>query len=139
MPAPPDVVFDIVAGPYLGKTPHSLADKLQVVERGSDLVVADHYTPILGGRFVVTTRETISFEPPHRIAFRLLSGPVAAVEEEYLLAGTDSGTEFTYRGTLASNLPFLGGWWARANARTWTAAVRASLDEVAAEAGRRYR
>lgn len=138
MPAPPNVVFDIIAAPYLGKTPRAMADKLRVIERGSDLVVADHYTPILGGRFVVTTRETVAFERPHRIAFRLLHGPVASVEEEYLLEASQSGTSFSYHGTLGSDLPIVGGWWARTNARTWTEVVRASLAEVTAEAQRRH-
>lgn len=139
IPAAPQVVFDVVAAPYLGKTPRAMADKLRVLQRGRDLVVADHYTPILGGRFIVTTRETVHFEPPGRVAFRLLSGPVAAVNEEYVLTATDAGTEFTYRGTLASNLPIIGQWWARTNARTWTAVVRASIEEISAEATRRHR
>jgi len=137
--APPAVVFDVIAAPYLDKTPRAMADKLRVLDRGSNLVVADHYTPILGGKFIVTTRETVYFEPPTRVTFRLLSGPVAAVDEEYVLAATDSGTTFTYQGTLASNLPILGAWWARTNARTWTAVVRASIEEIAAEATRRHR
>jgi hypothetical protein len=137
MAAPPEVVFDVIAAPYLGKTPRAIADKLQVIDRGSDLAVADHYTPILGGRFIVTTRETVAFQPPHRIGFRLLQGPVAAVEEEYLLQPAEAGTAFTYQGSLASDLPVLGGWWARVNARTWTDVVRQSLDDIAAEAARR--
>ena len=137
VPASPEVVFDVVAAPYLGKTPRAMADKLRVIDRGSDLVVADHFTPILGGRFVVTTRETVAFERPHRVAFRLLHGPVAFVDEEYLLDPAESGTAFTYQGTLGSNLPLLGGWWARTNAPTWTDVVRASVEEIAAEAVRR--
>lgn len=137
MPASPEIVFDVISAPYLGKTPRAMADKLRVIDRGSDLVVADHYTPIFGGRLVVTTRETVAFQRPHRIGFRLLHGPVAAVEEEYLLEPCEAGTAFTYQGTLASNLPILGGWWARLNARTWTEVVRQSLDGIAAEAVRR--
>jgi hypothetical protein len=137
MSAPPEIVFAVIAAPYLGKTPRAMADKLQVIDRGSDLVVADHYTPILGGRFIVTTRETVAFQRPHRIAFRLLHGPVAAVEEEYLLQPAEAGTAFTYQGTLASDLPVLGSWWSRTNARTWTDVVRRSLDDIAAEAARR--
>jgi hypothetical protein len=37
--APPDIVFDVIAGPYLLPTPRAMAGKLEVVERGSDLAV----------------------------------------------------------------------------------------------------
>jgi len=32
--APREIVFDVIAGPYLGRTPHALQEKLQVWERG---------------------------------------------------------------------------------------------------------
>jgi hypothetical protein len=38
--APPDTVFDVIAGPYLGRTPRATHDKLRVLERGSDMVLA---------------------------------------------------------------------------------------------------
>lgn len=133
-----ETVFDVIAAPYLGRTPRAMADKLHVVERGSDLVVADHFTPIVGGRFVVTTRETVGFDRPERIRFRLLSGPVANVTEEYRLTAIDSGTTLVYSGELASALPVLGSWWARTNATTWVEVVRRSLTDVRSEAERRW-
>ena len=33
--APPAVVFEVIASPYLGRTPRALSDKLEVWERGS--------------------------------------------------------------------------------------------------------
>jgi hypothetical protein len=33
--APQEIVFDVIAAPYLGRTPRALADKLQVWERGA--------------------------------------------------------------------------------------------------------
>jgi hypothetical protein len=47
--APRETVFDLIAGPYLDRTPRALADKVRVLERGSDMVLAAHFTP-LGGR-----------------------------------------------------------------------------------------
>jgi hypothetical protein len=32
LPAPPETVFDVIAGPYLGQTPHAMADELRVLE-----------------------------------------------------------------------------------------------------------
>jgi hypothetical protein len=34
---------------YLGRTPHALRGKLQVIERGADLVLAAHFTPVGAG------------------------------------------------------------------------------------------
>lgn len=42
--APCETVFDVVAAPYLGRTPRAMRSKLRVLERGSDLVLAAHYT-----------------------------------------------------------------------------------------------
>jgi hypothetical protein len=137
MAASPETVFDVIAAPYLGRVPRAMSDKLRVVERGRDLVVADHFTPLLGGRLIATTRETVAFEFPRRIAFRLLSGPVAGVQEEYLLEPAEDGTRFTYQGSLWSNLRVGAAPWARLNARTWTDVVSASLSDIATEAERR--
>ena len=59
MAASREVVFDVIAEPYLGRAPRALADKLRVLERGSDMVLAAHFTP-LGGRLglVAQTVET---------------------------------------------------------------------------------
>jgi len=72
--APREVVFDVIAGPYLGKTPRALADKLQVWERGSDMVLAAHFTQVKCG--ITTTLETVRFQRPDRIDFHLVRGPV---------------------------------------------------------------
>ena len=47
--APREVVFDVISGPYLERTPRALEAKLHVLERGSDLVLAAHFTHIPGG------------------------------------------------------------------------------------------
>ena len=77
MAAPREVVFDVIAEPYLGQAPRALADKLRVLERGSDMVLAAHFTP-LGGRLglVAQTVETVRFTRPERVDFRLVRGPV---------------------------------------------------------------
>ena len=71
--------------------------KLEVIERGSDLVLAAHHTPLALG-LKVTTVETVHFEPPDRISFRLVKGPVPHVVERYELQPHDGGTAFDYRG-----------------------------------------
>src|ERR671934_2217543 len=89
--APPEVVFDVIAAPYLGRTPRALRGKLEVIERGADLVLAAHFTRIAPG-LTVTTVETVRFERPTRISFRLVKGPVPHVLERYELRASQLGT-----------------------------------------------
>jgi polyketide cyclase/dehydrase/lipid transport protein len=134
--APPDVVFDVIAAPYLGRTPRALRGKLDVLERGADLVLAAHFTPLTPG-LTVTTVETVHFERPHRISFRLVKGPVPHVLEHYELRPTDTGTAFEYRGELGTDLWMLGAFWGAVVAPSWERTVATSLGAIRAEAERR--
>ena len=134
--APPDVVFDVIAAPYLDRTPRAMRAKLQVIERGSDLVLAAHFTPIAPG-LTVTTVETVRFERPHRISFRLVKGPVPHVLERYELRPSQTGTAFEYHGELGTDLWALGAWWGDRVAPSWEQTVAATLEGVRAEAERR--
>jgi hypothetical protein len=134
--APPDVVFDVIATPYLGRTPRALRGKLEVLERGSDLVLAAHFTPLAGG-LTVTTVETVRFERPHRVSFRLVKGPVPHVTERYELQPRDGGTALEYAGELGTDLWALGSWWGGIVAPSWERTVAGSLEPVRAEAERR--
>jgi uncharacterized protein YndB with AHSA1/START domain len=133
--APPETVFDVIAAPYLGRTPRAMRDKLDVWERGSDMALAAHMT--VTGRITTTTVETVRFERPHRISFRLLRGPVPHVAETYELSPVDGGTAFTYRGELGTDLWALGSWWGARVAAPWERAVAGSLEGIATEAERR--
>jgi hypothetical protein len=133
--APREVVFDVVAGPYLGKTPRALATKLRVLERGDDVVLAEHYTQAYG--LTATTVETVRFSRPELVHFRLVRGPVPHVVETFALHELDGETELEYRGELGTDLWALGRLWGAAVARRWEAAVEGSLDAVRAEAERR--
>lgn len=133
--APQDVVFDVIAGPYLGKTPRALADKLQVWERGSDMVLAAHFTHVRCG--ITTTLETVRFQRPDRIDFRLVRGPVPHLAESFQLTANDHDTELRWQGELGTDLWAIGAWWGERVARSWTHAVQTSLRQLAAEAERR--
>ena len=132
--APRELVFDLIAAPYLGRTSRALQQKLRVWERGSDMVLAAHFTTV--DARVTTTVETVRFEPPERVVFRLVRGPVPHVTESFNLAEVESGTELTWTGELGTDLWSLGAWWGRHVARSWTNAVQASLQQIAAEAER---
>jgi len=134
--APREVVFDVISDPYLGRTPRAMQAKLHVLERGSDLVLAAHFTPIPGG-LVATTVETVRFDRPRSISFRLVRGPVPYVTETFELREHDAGTEFIYSGEMGTDLWGLGRWWSGVVAPTWERAVEQSVASIKAEAERR--
>jgi hypothetical protein len=133
--APRNVVFEVIATPYLGRTPRAMADKLEVWERGSDLVLAAHFTAVKCG--TTTTLETVRFQPRDRIDFRLVRGPVPHLTESFLLSASDAGTELRWQGELGTDLWAVGAWWGHRVALAWTRAVQGSLREITAEAERR--
>jgi hypothetical protein len=130
-----EVVFDVIAGPYLGRTPRALEDKLEVWERSSDMVLAAHFTQLRCG--IATTLETVRFERPERIHFRVVRGPVPHVVESYVLDEREQGTRLTWSGELGTDFWAVGAWWGDRVARAWDRAVRTSLEAVVAESERR--
>lgn len=135
--APRDVVFDVIAAPYLSRTPRALGSKLEVLERGQDVVLAAHYTRAYG--LTAPTVETVRFERPERVRFRLVRGPVPYVTETFDLREANGGTELEYTGELGTDLWVLGRLWGVAVARTWEKTVASSVAGVKAEAERRAR
>jgi hypothetical protein len=140
MAAPRELVFDVIAEPYLGRAPKALADKLRVLERGSDMVLAAHFTP-LGGRLglVAQTVETVRFTRPERVDFRLVRGPVPHVVEAFVLTeqASAASTRLAYDGEIGADLWGPGQRWCELVARRWEQTVAASLAAVKAEAERR--
>src|SRR5687768_7126196 len=140
MAAPREVVFDVIAQPYQGRAPRVLADKLRVLERGSDMVLAAHFTP-LGGRLglVAHTVETVRFTRPERVEFRLVRGPVPHIVEAFVLSeqADGAGTRLAYQGEIGADLWRVGQRWCELVARRWEQTVAASLAAIKAEAERR--
>lgn len=134
--APRETVFDVIAAPYLARTPRAMREELEVLERGSDMVVAAHFTRLRPG-LTVTTVESVRFERPERIAFRLLRGPVPHVLETFEFRATEVATELEYRGELGTDLWRAGRWWGDLVARSWERKVSDSLSNIRAEAERR--
>jgi hypothetical protein len=137
--APAATVFDVIAAPYLGRTPRAMASKLQVLQRGTDMVLAEHYTPVHRGRLTAATLETVTFDRPHLIGFRLVRGPVPYITEQFALTGHDGGTRLDYSGELGTDFGVAGQWWAGRVAAAWEAAARSSFRGIQAEAERRVR
>lgn len=134
--APRDTVFDVIAAPYLDRTPRAMAAELDVLERGTDMVVAAHRTPI-GWGMVTTTVESVHFVRPATVSFRLLRGPVPHVVEQFALAEDPGGTRLDYTGELATDFGSPGARWGEVVARRWVSTVTESLERIRVEAERR--
>jgi hypothetical protein len=125
-----ELVFDVIAAPYLGSPPPSVAEKIQVLERSEEMVLAAHRTSI-GVGLVATTVETVRFERPGAVHFRLLRGPVPHVIERFELIEEGNTTLFHYEGELGADLWVAGRWWGDRVAQRWDEAVRESVVEIA--------
>ncbi|NUP76568.1 MAG: SRPBCC family protein [Nonomuraea sp.] len=139
--APRDVVYEVATGPYAERQPRAMHAKVQVLERGDGMVLAAHRTAV-GGGLVAVTLETVTFDPPVRVGFRLVRGPVPFVVETFELredAGTGDGTRLTYTGELGTDLGPLGELWGDLVARSWVATVEAALEGIRLESERRAR
>ena len=139
--APRDVVYDVATTPYAERRPRAMQEKVQILERGDGMVLAAHRTPV-GGGLVAVTVETVTFDPPARIRFRLVRGPVPYVAETLELredAATGNGTRLTYTGELGTDLGRPGELWGDLVARRWVATVAASLEIIRVESERRAR
>jgi hypothetical protein len=134
--APRELVFEIIAQPYLGRPTRAQQDKVRILDRGTDMVLAAHFTPV-GRRLRAQTVETVRFTRPERVDFRLVRGPVPHVIEEFVLTETPSATRLTYRGEMAADLWRLGQAWSALVARRWEHAVADTLASIATEAERR--
>jgi hypothetical protein len=133
-----DVVFDILSEPYLGRQTRAVAAKIHILERGTDMVLAAHRTPVRG-RLVATTVETVRFTRPDRIDFRLTRGPVPHVVEQFLLTARGNGTRLDYTGELGTDLWAAGARWGDLVADPWQRTVETTFAAVKAEAERRAR
>lgn len=133
--ADPAIVYQLLTQPYLGRTTRALAEKVQVLQRGTDMVLAAHRTPVRG-RLTAVTVETVRFTDGRRIDFHLLRGPVPHVVEHFALTAHGHGTRLEYHGELGTDLAAAGAWWGNIVARQWEAAVAATMQSVKAEAER---
>lgn len=129
--APRERVFDLIAVPYLSAgPPRELRNKIEVLERGTDMVVAAHRTKV--GWLTTVTVESVTFRRPDEIGFRLLRGPVPFVSERFVLREVEGGraTALEYEGQLGTDLWGLGARWGDLVAPHWERAVAGSLDAL---------
>jgi hypothetical protein len=87
---------------------------------------------------VSVTAEAVAFDPPDRIGFRHLRGPVPHAVEEFLFRDDAGSTLIEYRGELGIDFWLLGRlagrFWV---APTWEKAVHGSLEHIKGQAEER--
>jgi hypothetical protein len=125
--APRDRVFEMISEPYLRHAPQKSG--IEVLARGQDLAVAAHHTKV--HFYAARTVEAVSFEPPGKVGFRHLAGPVPHAVEEFALDEVDGVTELRYGGQIGIDFFFLGRiagrHWVRPQ---WERAVRQDLEDL---------
>jgi hypothetical protein len=83
--------------------------------------------------------EAVGFEPPERIRFRHLRGPVPHVIEEFRLTEEGEASGLEYRGELGIDFWWLGRLAARVWAvPNWDRVVRAAMEKTKAGAEARH-
>jgi Polyketide cyclase / dehydrase and lipid transport len=132
--APRELVFEIISAPYLGRTPGGSG--IKVVARGDTIAVAAHHTKV--HFYTARTVEVVEFEPPTRVGFRHLTGPVPHAVEQFALEERDGATELRYEGELGIDFFVLGRIAARHWVRPqWERTVREHLDDLRERAEQR--
>lgn len=124
--APRELVYEILSAPYLGRARN---DTIDVLAADESLVLAAHLTKV--HFYEARTVEAIELEPPSRMGFRHLTGPVPEATEEFRLEACGETTVLEYDGELGIDFFFLG----RVAGRRWVVpqwnrAVAEHLEEV---------
>ena len=131
-----ETVYAVAAAPYVDQQTRAMREKVEILERAGQMVLAAHRTPVGSGLTAVTV-ETVTLDPPNRMGFRLLRGPVPHVIETFTFDETTEGTRLTYTGELGTDLWLLGQAWGRLVAGSWVQAVWDSLAAIKTERERR--
>jgi hypothetical protein len=125
--APRDLVFEVVSAPYTGRAPGGSG--IEVLAGSDVLVVAAHHTKV--HFYTARTVEAVELEPPSRVGFRHLTGPVPYAVEQFELVQSHGGTELHYSGEVGIDFFALGRvaarYWVRPQ---WERTVRGHLEDV---------
>jgi hypothetical protein len=132
--APRELVFEIISAPYTGRGPSGSG--IDVLARSDGLVVAAHHTKV--HFYTARTVEIVEFEPPRRVGFRHLAGPVPYAVEQFEFDESGGRTELRYTGEVGIDFFVLGRLAARHWVRPqWERAVREHLEDVKGSAEQR--
>lgn len=125
--APRGLVFEMLEAPYTGRAPSGSG--IEVIAGSDALVVAAHHTKV--HFYTARTVEVVEFDPPGRVGFRHLAGPVPHAVEAFALEESAGATEIHYEGEVGIDFFLLGRLAARRWVRPqWERAVREHLEDL---------
>ena len=94
--APRKLVFQLMSSFGMGGDMGASGESSRVVHRDGDRLVAEFRSP--AGWLTVSTLEEVVLEPPDRIRFRHLRGPLQSAREEFVLKSVGGEKELTHHG-----------------------------------------
>jgi hypothetical protein len=94
--APRELVFQMTSSFGRGRIKGGGGESSRVLERSDDVVLAEFKTR--AGPFTVTTLERVTLEPPGRLTFEHVSGPLRYAREEFAFREVPQGTELEHSG-----------------------------------------
>ena len=94
--APQGMVFEMMTAFGRGHMKGNSAESSTVLRRDDNKIIAEFKTK--AGLFTYTTREQVVLDPPDRITFKHLKGPLAYAYEEFILREKGDDTELTHSG-----------------------------------------
>ena len=105
--APRDMVYQKMTSYGRGRLQGDNNESSKVICRDGNSIVAEFRTR--AGPFTHTTIELVTLEPPERITFKHLKGPLHYAWEEFVFNDVEGDTEITHRGEFIwSRFPVLG-------------------------------
>jgi hypothetical protein len=132
--APRELVFEVIGAPYTGRA--SGGAEIEVLARREGIAVAAHFTKV--NFYTARTVEVVELDPPARIGFRHLTGPVPHALEGFELEEFDGHTRLRYGGEIGIDFFVLGRiaarYWVRPQ---WERTVRGHLADVKRRAEQR--
>ena len=108
--APCELVFQKMSSFGRGRLKGDNNESSRVICRDDNHLVAEFKTK--AGPFSYTTIEEIHLEPPKRITFKHLKGPLHFAQEEFIFRDVDGDTELEHRGEFIWHWFPIIGWLA---------------------------
>ena len=94
--APRELVYQKMSSFGRGKLQGDNAEWSRLVSRDGNSIVAEFKTK--SGLFSYITLEQVSLDPPNRITFEHLEGPLQYAHEEFVFVDVEGDTELTHSG-----------------------------------------
>ena len=105
--APREKVFQKLSSFGRGQMKGDNNETSRVLSRDGDTIIAEFKTK--AGPVTYTTVEEVTLEPPDRITFRHLEGPLHYAWEEFVFNDVDGDTELVHNGEFIwSRIPLVG-------------------------------